>query len=59
MGLTVESSRKHQLTVNMLSLTAKGACQAGRKPKNGKQDSCRTSAASSKSELVMPPVGLV
>ena len=57
--LTVETSRKHQTTVGMLSLPLNCACQAGSKQTNMKQDSCRTSAASSKSELMMPPVGLV
>ena len=56
--LTVEASRKHQLTVRALLLPVKGVCQSGNKKTSAKQDSCRTSAASSKSELVMPMVGL-
>ena len=54
----MEASRKHQLTVGVLSLPVKGVFQFGREQKNCKEDSCRTSAASSKYELVMPPAGL-
>ena len=48
-GLTVEAHLKHQLTLGVLSLPVEGACQAWREQASGKQDSCNTSAASSKS----------
>ena len=56
-GLIVEASLKHQLTVQVLSLPVEGACQACREQARGKQDSYNNSAASSKSELLIPPVG--
>ena len=56
-GLTVEAYLKHQLSVGVLSLPVEGACQAWREQARGKQDSCNNSAASLKSELVLPPVG--
>ena len=56
-GLTVEASLKQHLTVGMLLLPVKGACQAWCDQASGKQDSCNTSAASSKSKFVIPPAG--
>ena len=57
-GLTVEASWKNQPTVGVLSLPVKGTCQLGRDQTIGKQYSFRNSAASSKSEFVIPPAGL-
>jgi len=57
-GLMVAASLKVQETVGVLSLPVVGARQAGWEERKGKIDSCRTKAASSRSELVMRPLGL-
>ena len=56
-GLTVEASLNHQLTVGVLSFPVKGVCQAWCNQASGKQDSCNTSAVSSKSNFVIPLAG--
>ena len=57
-GYTVEASRKSELTFGVLSDQVAGACHMGAKHTDGKQDSCKTSAASSRSLFVMRPWGL-
>ena len=60
-GLMVEDSLKDYAiigTVGMLSLPVEGARQAGLAHTKGNVASCRTRAASSKSEFVMRPPGL-
>ena len=57
-GLIVEASLKVQATVGVLSLPEAGARHAGLAQMSAKTTSCRTRAASSRSELVMRPCGL-
>ena len=57
-GLIVAASLKIQATVDVLSLPVRGAYHAEDLYTLGKVASCRTSAANSRSELVIRPVGL-
>ena len=58
-GLVVEVSRKFHTTVGFLSLPKVGVRQAEEALVELKTASWRTSAANSRSELVMAPSGLV
>ena len=58
-GLKVEALQKVHTTVEMFLLTNVGVCQAGEELMDPKTASWRTSAANSRSELVMLPPGLV
>ena len=57
-GLMVAASLKVQATVGVLSLPVRGARHAVELQMVGKVASWRTSAANSRSELVMRPEGL-
>jgi len=57
-GFMVEASLKVHETVGVLSLPVEGARHAEEAEIRGKMASCKTRAASSRSEFVMRPCGL-
>ena len=58
-GLIVDASLKDHETVGVLSLPVAGAFHWELSHRRGNVASCRTNAASSRSELVIEPVGFV